>query len=258
MLASSKLNRVLRLLPDTLKQRIVYALMPMPFAARHWDYSVIASLDDDAARPNARLIDLSLKSIAVASQTNLRAVSERLKKPPFYTNSYPGEHYKLLAGFVSVLKPKNVIEIGTGAGLSSLAMLTTLPHDAKITTFDILPWQDIADTCLVREDFEGGRLEQAIADLAESSQFERHRDAIETADMIFMDGPKNIVFEEAFFHRIEEVTFKSSPLLMLDDIRIWNMLRIWRDIARPKLDLTSFGHWTGTGIVDWIRTESAP
>ena len=31
-------------------------------------------------------------------------------------------------------------------------------------------------------------------------------------------------------------------------------LRIWRAIARPKLDVTSFGHWTGTGLVEWPRS----
>jgi len=40
-------------------------------------------------------------------------------------------------------------------------------------------------------------------------------------------------------------------LVVFDDIRQWNMLKIWRDITRPKIDLTSFGHWTGTGIIDW-------
>jgi hypothetical protein len=38
---------------------------------------------------------------------------------------------------------------------------------------------------------------------------------------------------------------------MFDDIRFWNMLRIWRNVAAPKLDITSFGHWSGTGLVDW-------
>jgi hypothetical protein len=41
---------------------------------------------------------------------------------------------------------------------------------------------------------------------------------------------------------------------MFDDIRLWNMLRTWRTINRPKLDLTSFGHWSGTGLVDWTGT----
>lgn len=38
---------------------------------------------------------------------------------------------------------------------------------------------------------------------------------------------------------------------LFDDIRVWNMLAIWRGIRRPKLDLTSFGHWSGTGLVDY-------
>jgi predicted O-methyltransferase YrrM len=247
---------ILRLMPNSLKQRILCGLMPMPFPARHREYSAIASLDDDPAGPTARLIDLSLRSIIIASETNLEDVSKRMKKPPFYPDVWPGEHYKLLAGFVNVLKPKNVIEIGTGSGLSGLAMLTTLAHDAKITTFDIAPWQEIPDTCLVMEDFDDGRLEQVIANLAEPSHFESHRDVIESADLIFLDGPKNVAFENTFLQRIEKVGFKSSLLMIIDDIRVWNMLRIWRDITRPKLDLTSFGHWSGTGIVDWKRTDS--
>jgi hypothetical protein len=31
-----------------------------------------------------------------------------------------------------------------------------------------------------------------------------------------------------------------------------NMIGIWRGIRHPKLDLTSFGHWSGTGLVEWI------
>jgi hypothetical protein len=38
--------------------------------------------------------------------------------------------------------------------------------------------------------------------------------------------------------------------LLLDDIRLLPMVGLWRSIASPKLDLTSFGHWSGTGLVD--------
>ena len=43
----------------------------------------------------------------------------------------------------------------------------------------------------------------------------------------------------------------AGPIVMLDDIRLWRMLSFWQDIPRPKLDLTSFGHWSGTGLVDY-------
>lgn len=38
----------------------------------------------------------------------------------------------------------------------------------------------------------------------------------------------------------------------MDDIRVWTMLKTWREISYPKLDLTSFGHWSGTGIIEFI------
>ena len=47
------------------------------------------------------------------------------------------------------------------------------------------------------------------------------------------------------------VGVKKNTLLVFDDIRLWNMLEIWREIRHPKIDLTSLGHYTGTGLVDW-------
>jgi len=46
-------------------------------------------------------------------------------------------------------------------------------------------------------------------------------------------------------------SFKTELWVIFDDIRDLNMLQFWRDIAPPKLDLSSFGHWTGTGLVRW-------
>jgi hypothetical protein len=43
-----------------------------------------------------------------------------------------------------------------------------------------------------------------------------------------------------------------APVLVFDDTRVRNMLHTWRDVRRPKLDLTSFGHWSGTGLVHWV------
>jgi hypothetical protein len=47
------------------------------------------------------------------------------------------------------------------------------------------------------------------------------------------------------------VQFTAGPILVLDDIRLWTMLEIWRSVSWPKLDVTSFGHWSGTGMVDY-------
>ena len=69
--------------------------------------------------------------------------------------------------------------------------------------------------------------------------------------MIFVDGPKDGKFESVLMDRFQEIGLPQKPLLVLDDIRVWNMLSIWRNLRLPKLDVTSFGHWSGTGFVDW-------
>jgi len=144
-----------------------------------------------------------------------------------------------------------VLEIGTYTGLSSLSMLKTLPSSSQLVTFDILKWETIPDTHLNEEDFKDGRLKQRLGDLANKKAFLKNKDLLELADIIFIDGPKDISLEEAFLKNLAQLHFNNSPLLIFDDIRLWNMLRIWREIRKPKLDITSFGHWSGTGLVDW-------
>jgi hypothetical protein len=46
-------------------------------------------------------------------------------------------------------------------------------------------------------------------------------------------------------------------LLVLDDIRLLPMVTLWEDLRLRKLDLTSFGHWSGTGIAQREGIESS-
>ncbi|MCA9109270.1 MAG: hypothetical protein KDA52_04930 [Planctomycetaceae bacterium] len=213
-------------------------------------------MDDEPAIPSPRLLDTAISAIQLARACDLTDVSARLTSPPDFPAIWPGEHYRLLSALVTHLQPSLVIEIGTYTGLSSLAMLTTLPTDSKLITFDIVPWQSIDHTHLHHSDFESGRLEQEIADLSDPDQFVRFQPLLEQADLVFVDGPKDIRFEEAFLKHLSSLHLPKQPLLVFDDIKLWNMLRIWRTIRKPKLDLTSFGHWSGTGLVDWVDGEA--
>lgn len=53
-----------------------------------------------------------------------------------------------------------------------------------------------------------------------------------------------------FFHRTVPIKCRHAELSLVD-IRLWNMPAFWRDVPLPKLDLTSFGHWSGTGVGQW-------
>jgi predicted O-methyltransferase YrrM len=227
-------------------------LLPPPVKAHHGEYSMIFSSHDDA-RPTQSLIDLSMKLIQEAACLRLPRLSERLKSTPDYPNIWPGEHYRLLAAFVKAKKPKKIIEIGTATGLSALALKEFLPEDGRITTFDLIPWKTHPQTHLREDDFVDGRLVQYTHNLMEWENCLLHQKSLENADLFFIDATHDGDLEKILLHHIQKIN-KTFPLyLIFDDIRVWTMLKMWREIALPKIDLTSFGHWSGTGLVEISR-----
>jgi predicted O-methyltransferase YrrM len=173
--------------------------------------------------------------------------------PNLWPKYWPGEHYRLLAGFIQTLQPKCVVEIGTHTGWSTLALKKFLPASSSLTTFDLIPWNNFPDTALRTEDFADGRLSQVLANLGDPSTANSYRSLLENADFMFVDEPKDKKFEPAFIKLLESISFKQPPWIIFDDTKDWNMLKVWRDIDRPKMDITSLAHWTGTGLVQWIN-----
>ena len=238
------------------KRSLLHRVLPLPVQGRHVEYSVIASADDDGARPTAELVALALKAIEAAQTISLTAIQARTRSPIDCLNLWPGEGYRLLAGVVQVVQPRLVVEIGTGAGGSALAMKQTLPPDGRIETFDIVDPRTIEEYVLRESDFTDGRLVQHLEDLSQPPTLARHGALLEDADLIYLDAAKDGVVEPRLLSAFERLAFRKRLLLVLDDTRVWNMVRLWRDIRRPKLDLTSFGHWTGTGLVEWSAHSS--
>ena len=154
-----------------------------------------------------------------------------------------------------VLQPRVAIEIGTFQGLGSLAILNGLPQGGVLHTFDVIPFADIPGSVLRPADFSDCRVIQVLDDVTRPEGFERHRSLLASADFLFIDALKDGEMEYRLLRQIEGLSFDRPPIVMWDDIRFWNMLRLWRMIDRPKLDLTSFGHFSGTGLVDWVPFE---
>ncbi|HEY8227546.1 MAG TPA: class I SAM-dependent methyltransferase [Pyrinomonadaceae bacterium] len=215
---------------------------------------MIYSEDDAVSHASQRLIELSTEAIVCAGRTKLDDLQIRLggrfSYPDDLVNLWPGEHYRLLAALIQILNPQLVIEIGTAEGLSALCMLKYLSRNGRIVTFDLVPWAQYPRTCLTEEDFRDGRLRQVVGDLGEDEIFERHAELLSKANLVFIDAAKDGVLERRLIARFEKLRYESKPLFVFDDIRLWNMLSTWRDLRWPKLDLTSFGHWCGTGICE--------
>lgn len=234
-----------------LKNALLQLVLRKPAAARHSEYSVIFSMDDEPTRPSRRLIDLAVEAIAAARELRLDALYARTRSQVDLINLWPGEQHRLLAALVRVAQPKRIVEIGTGAGGSTLAMKEGLPREGKVVTFDVVPWQQAPEGVLRAEDFEDGRLMQYTDDVTYQEGLDRHREVFQEADLIFLDAAKDGSMEARLVNMFRVFPFRAAPLLVFDDIRVWNMLRIWRSLPWPKLDLTSFGHWTGTGLAEW-------
>ncbi|HUR65391.1 MAG TPA: class I SAM-dependent methyltransferase [Chitinophagaceae bacterium] len=228
----------------------VQEIMPIPSNAVDKRYSALFSAEGQPGKPTERLISLGLSCAQAAFSKDLGDISSRIKTGTNYIDIYPGEHYKLLASIVEKTQPKVVIELGTHLGYSSLCMKKFLPAGSTIYTFDIIPWHQFPDTILKETDF-GTSLVQFTDDLTKKEDVLKYGSLLEQADIIFMDALKDGRQEYLFLEHFSKISFKKKCLFIFDDIRLWNMLDIWYHMDRPKLDLTSFGHWSGTGLVEW-------
>lgn len=232
------------------KPKLLRLLMPKPLNAEQVEVSMVASMHDESAMPSPWLIDTCLRAIEEAKAVDLSKLSARIKDGPDYPAIWPGEHYKLLAGFVKHLQPDVVVEIGTFRGIGTLALANDLPSSGMIATFDPVAWHQVSTTALTQNDFSDQFI-QYNDDLASMDAARKHESLLKSADIVFIDAAKDVVMERAFIKNLKAVGLKPNAIVIFDDIRLWNMLGIWRSIDFPKLDLTSFGHWSGTGVVQW-------
>src|SRR5947209_4411372 len=161
------MTRIFRKAIRSMQRRAAKFVLPNP-RRTYGEYSMIYDTLNTSGKPSEYLVDLALRAANEARRTELPNVSRRVDSASNdFTPIWPGEHYRLLAALVKILQPKRVVEIGTFRGVSSLALKKYLPAAGGITTFDVVPWNSFADTCLRPEDLQDDRLRQEIGDLSD-------------------------------------------------------------------------------------------
>lgn len=161
----------------------------------------------------------------------------------------PGEHYQIISKLVQKLSIKNALEIGTFRGLGTLSIAVMLRNQGKTFTNDLLPWSDF-DSVLSEELIVDLGIVQKLEDFSDITNQAKFEEICGMVDFLFLDGPKDGEFEYKILKLISTMKQSKAKYLFIDDIKFENMIPLWRSIDSPKLDITSFGHWSGSGLVD--------
>ncbi len=229
-----------RWMPATELQR-----QPGPLAGAWNEWTLFTA---DAPAPSSELLDLALE---IVTATRAVAADGLGGRAPLEVDRWPGDHYRLLTGAADVVRPRVAVDIGTADGLSALALLRS-PATGTVVTFDVEPWDASSwsggSTALRAEDF-GPRLRQVLGDLGRPETFAAHAELFADAELVFVDGPKDGHFEAAFFASLLATAPRHRQLVLVDDIHVLTMIELWRELPVDRLDLTSFGHFSGTGLL---------
>lgn len=196
------------------------------------------------------MLELLIEAAQTARLTSLDDVAGRCDAEyAGYVRRWPGEHYRLLTALVSVLRPSLVIDVGTFQGHSALALLAG-SETTRVITYDVLPASEIAGSILKAEDLQDGRIEQRVGDLSDPGFLATQWEALRSADLLFVDGPKDGRFEYVFRDLVLPGLTDRRRVLVFDDIRLLPMVELWRSLPYGRLDATSLGHWSGTGLLE--------
>lgn len=151
------------------------------------------------------------------------------------------EHYRMLAWLSTQYDNIEIFDIGTDSGISAAAL--SYNKNNKVNSFDI----DFS-----RLQHKVSNCEYFQEDLWNPEIRNKWKARILNSPLIFLDiDPHEGCREYEFYRWLVENDYKG--LLVLDDIWYFKPMRdnLWYKISTKKFDATRFGHWSGTGIVDF-------
>jgi len=152
------------------------------------------------------------------------------------------EHFKLLSFLSTKFNNSNILDIGTHAGQSSLA----LSYNSSNTVFSF----DIVDQ--VKPYIKtASNIKFHLEDLFNKEVFDKWANFILACPFIFLDvDPHNGFMETTFLSYLKDINYPG--FVVCDDIWFFKEMRnnFWYKIEdKYRYDMTDLGHWSGTGIV---------
>lgn len=158
----------------------------------------------------------------------------------------PGkEHYRFLAYMSTCLgeSPK-MIDIGTSFGFSAAAM--SFNEKAKVIAYDIFDWIPDEGVKTIKEK---SNIETRIMDCMEDVE------NLLDADFICLDvSPHDGLQETQIYNMLKRYKYKG--LLYMNNLLINpEMKEFYNNISHTKVDITKYGHFTGSSVVIFDTTK---
>lgn len=156
------------------------------------------------------------------------------------------EHYKILTYLTKFMTCNTFIDIGTYLGFSALA----LSHDDNkhVITYDIFDSiPDNATTSTIKQKQNiTCKLMNCIDDI----------DVVINTQFICLDIGHDGHDEAEILQQLQLKGYKG--IVFMDDIHLNDeMKKLWESIQLTKIDVTKYGHWSGSGIVIFDDTKFA-
>jgi predicted O-methyltransferase YrrM len=160
------------------------------------------------------------------------------------------EHYRLLAYYSTLFDNSILLDIGTHKGKSALAL--SYNKSNTVISFDIV---DNVDNRRIKTK---ENIEYNLENLWDIEIQNKWMETILNAPFIFLDvDPHNGTMEYYFYSFLKKINYKG--ILLCDDIWYFKEMRdnFWYKIPdKYRYDLTEYGHWSGTGIINFESIQS--
>ncbi len=168
---------------------------------------------------------------------------------PEYFEPAGRQHYRLLESLSASVSGCTLFDIGTHKGMSALALASNPAN--RVVSFDLVRKEGLP---------ERPNIEYHTDDLMTPEGRETWKETLLASPYIFLDiDPHEGTREYAFYEWLRDNAYKGT--LICDDIWYFKEMRdnFWLKIPSEfKTDLTSRGHWSGTGQIRFEPTPQAP
>lgn len=142
--------------------------------------------------------------------------------------SISDQYGRLLNNIVKNYKPKQVLELGAGLGVSTYFLANQNPQTSVVTVEGVSHYASLAAACFERLKIENVSVVTSTFDGYLSSLNDQQ------FDLIFIDGSHNFESTISYFEKLLDYTNPDS-IIIFDDIR-WSpgMLSAWNSIKRDS------------------------